>query len=397
LGADWSGSRETPDLSVPGIRIATTICAMTPARRMLHPCRTLAPFLALAFLVALPVQAAERSGFKVKRGTNISHWLSQSNRRGAERRAWFKRDDVAFLAGLGFDHLRIPIDEEQMWDESGNREAEAFDLLNQALDWCAEFKLNAIVDLHILRSHHFNNQERPLWTQPEAQERFFQCWRELSDALHTRPVDAVAYELMNEPVADDPDDWNRLVAKAVSIVRAKEPSRVIVIGSNRWQSADTFDRLKVPEGDPNILLSFHFYEPFLLTHHTAGWTSIGGYKGPVKYPGQTVDESDLAGVPEELAKEIRRRNGTWGRDRIANSIQKPLALAKKTGLPLYCGEWGCLPAVPRESRLAWYRDMVSVLDQNGVGWATWDYKGGFGLRKWDGKADDGLVGILVGK
>jgi len=373
------------------------MCAMTPARCILHRCRTLAPLLTLAFLVALPAWAAERSGFKVKRGTNISHWLSQSSRRGAERRAWFTREDVAFLAGLGFDHLRIPIDEEQMWNESGEREAEAFDLLNQALDWCAEYKLNAIVDLHILRSHHFNQSERPLWIEPEAQERFFQCWRELSDALRNRPVDTVAYELMNEPVADDPEDWNRLVAKAVAVVRAKEPNRVIVIGSNRWQSVDTFDRLKVPDGDPNILLSFHFYEPFLLTHHTAGWTSIGGYRGAVKYPGQTVDEADLADVPEALAQEIRRRNGIWNRDRIADSIRKPLALARKTGLPLYCGEWGCLPAVPRGSRLAWYRDMVSVLNENGVGWATWDYKGGFGLRKRNGTPDEELVGILVGK
>ena len=263
---------------------------MTASRRTPYCRQTLTALLAMVLLVAAPAEAAERSGFKVKRGTNISHWLSQSRNRGADRRNWFTREDVAFLAGLGFDHLRIPIDEEQMWDESGKPEAEAFALLNQALDWCADYKLNAIVDLHILRSHHFNEKERPLWTKPEAQERFFQCWRELSDALHNRPVESVAYELMNEPVADNPEDWNKLVAKAVAVVRAKEPKRVIVVGSNKWQSADTFDQLKVPEGDPNILLSFHFYEPFSLTHHTAGWTSIGGYKGPVK-----ISRSDRGG------------------------------------------------------------------------------------------------------
>jgi len=284
-----------------------------------------------------------------------------------------------------------------MWDESGQPESEAFALLNQALDWCAEFKLNAIVDLHIVRSHHFNEKERPLWTKPEAQEQFFRCWRELSQALQNRSVDAVAYELMNEPVADNPDDWNKLVARSVVVIRAKEPRRVIVIGSNRWQSVNTFDQLKVPENDPNILLSFHFYEPFLLTHHTAGWTNIGGYKGPVKYPGQTVDEADLAGVPDSLAQEIRRRNGTWDRARIMASLSKPLALAQRTGLPLYCGEWGCLPAMPSESRLAWYRDMVSVLKEKGIEWATWDYKGGFGLRKRDGKPDEELLSILVPK
>ena len=34
-------------------------------------------------------------------------------------------------------------------------------------------------------------------------------------------------------------------------------------------SADTFDQLKIPAGDKNIVLSFHFYEPFHLTHYQA--------------------------------------------------------------------------------------------------------------------------------
>lgn len=351
----------------------------------------------LAVAPALRLAGAEANGFRVKRGTNISHWLSQSHRRGAERRAWFTRDDVAFLAGLGFDHLRLPVDEEQLWDEAGKPEPEAFALLDQALDWCAEHGLRAIVDLHILRSHHFNNRERPLWTRPEAQERFLQCWRDLSAALGRRPVERVAYELMNEPVADDPEDWNRLVARATAVVREREPRRTVVVGSNRWQSVDTFDRLKVPAGDAHVLLSFHFYEPFLLTHYTASWTSIGRYQGPVKYPGRTVEEADLAGVPEPLAGEIRNRSRHWDRAAIAAKLTKPLALARETGLPLYCGEWGCLPAVPRASRLAWYRDMVSVLNEHGIGWATWDYKGGFGLRGRDGKPDEELIAILLGR
>ncbi len=367
-----------------------------------NPARTLG-FLGLCLLAVLwatstpAAAAAEKRAFAVRRGTNISHWLSQSNRRGAERQRWFTREDVGFLAKAGFDHLRIPIDEEQMWDESGRAEQEAFELLDHALDWCAENQLRVIVDLHILRSHHFNSKERPLWTKPEAQERFFQCWRDLSDRLHQRPNDLVAYELMNEPVADDPEDWNKLVGKAVAVIRAKEPHRTIVIGSNRWQSVDTFDRLKVPENDQNILLSFHFYEPFLLTHHQASWTSIGKYAGPVHYPGATVTQADLAEASPEIRREISSGSKEWNRAIIESKLAKPLALAKRTGLPLYCGEWGCLDTVPREDRLHWYADMVSVLSENGIGWATWDYKGGFGLRKGSGEADRAMIAILLGK
>lgn len=70
------------------------------------------------------------SAFRISRGVNISHWLSQSQRRGQERQTFFTKKDVAYIAGLGYDHIRLPIDEEQMWDESGNKENEAFTLLN---------------------------------------------------------------------------------------------------------------------------------------------------------------------------------------------------------------------------------------------------------------------------
>src|SRR5436190_13301965 len=184
--------------------------------------------------------ADKANEFTFKRGTNISHWLSQSIRRGDERKNFFTEKDVKYLAGLGFDHIRIPVDEEQLWKENGQKDAEAFSLLLQSLDWCKKYNLDAVVDLHILRSHHFNEKEKPLWTKPEAQERFFQCWRDLSGELIKYPVEDVAYELMNEPVADDPEDWNKLVEKASQIIRMNEPSRNIVIGSNRWQSANTF-------------------------------------------------------------------------------------------------------------------------------------------------------------
>ena len=110
--------------------------------------------------------------FDIQRGTNISHWLSQSRVRGEGRAAYFQQSDVQLLAATGLDHLRIPVDEEQMWDEAGNPDAEAFDLLNNALDWCAAAGLKAIVDLHILRSHFFLDDNPPLYTDPAEAKRF---------------------------------------------------------------------------------------------------------------------------------------------------------------------------------------------------------------------------------
>jgi len=336
--------------------------------------------------------------FSLKRGVNISHWLSQSKVRGADREAFFTKKDVDFIAGIGYDHIRIPIDEEQMWDVEGNKEEEAFTLLHNAIGWAADNNLKVIVDLHILRSHHFNEAEKPLWTDPKAQEKFYQCWRDLSAELIKYTNDLVAYELMNEPVADDPEEWNVLVAKAASVVREKEKERFIVIGSNRWQSVFTFDELKVPENDPYIILSFHFYHPFLLTHHEASWTNIAGYSGPVEYPGLLVDSADVAAISDEALKNtIEDGNGVFTKDSLEQMMAKPIKKAKELGLQLYCGEWGCLPTVPRESFLQWYADVRAILEDNDIAWTNWDYKGGFGVvdRSNDNKPVDDLIEVLL--
>ena len=340
-------------------------------------------------------RSAEQFNFKC--GTNISHWLSQSNARGEQRRNYFTEKDVKYLAGLGFYHIRIPVDEVQLWTDDDKEDAEGFSLLKQALGWCKKYGLDAVVDLHILRSHHFNDKVKPLFTQPEAQERFFQCWRDLSRELKDCPVEDVAYELMNEPVANDPEDWNKLIKKVVPLIREKEPNRKIVIGSNRWQNPDTFDQLYIPANDPNIILSFHMYEPFLFTHHTASWTSIKDYKGPVNYPGVIVKPESIEGLPDSLRAEILKNKNYYDIQSIRDHFKKPVAIAKKYNLPLYCGEWGCLTTVPDAARFQWFRDVKSVLEENDIGWATWEYKSDFGIINKQGTEETMLIKILTGK
>ena len=334
--------------------------------------------------------------FEIRRGVNISHWLSQSGRRGEGRREFFTEKDVKLIARVGFDHIRLPVDEEQLWDEAGNKEKEAFELLHNAIGWAKDSKLRIVVDLHILRSHHFNAKEKPLWRDPKAQDKFLELWRDLSGELKKYPIGLIAYELMNEPVADDADDWNKLVAKAIADIRKSEPKRIIVFGSNRWQSPGTFDKLRIPEGERNIILSFHFYTPMLITHYKASWTGVGKYKGPVHYPGRIVTDEEIKGLSEEQARLARRNNGTYNAEVFEKLMQKPLAVARKHKLPLYCGEWGALPSVPREDRMKWYADVRTVLEKNNIAWANWDYKGGFGIVSRSGRPDEGFIKVLTG-
>lgn len=346
------------------------------------------------FLLISCTQNSKLEEFTVKEGVNISHWLSQSNRRGADRLKFFTQEDVKFIASVGYDHIRLPFDEEQLWDEEGNKEEDAFQLLHNMINWSSESGLRIIIDLHIIRSHHFDSETKPLWTDPAEQNKLVNLWQQLSDELIDYPNDLLAYEIMNEAVAEDPNDWNKLLARVVTGIRKTEPERKIVIGSNMWQSVNSFDDLVIPENDKNIILSFHFYHPFAFTHHMASWTFIKDYTGPVHYPGVVIAENDLENLPEELANIMKGQAASYTRDSMISDIQKPLKFAQEHNLPLYCGEFGCLPTVESEDMLLWYSDFKSVLEENGISWANWDYKGSFGIVNHDRTHKNNLIKTL---
>ena len=334
-------------------------------------------------------QTGQVNNFRIKRGTNISHWLSQSEQRGEARRLHIQEDDFARLEELGFDFVRIPIDEVQFWDEQGNKLPEAWDLLNNALDWSKKHNLRAIVDLHIIRAHYFNavNEDdkaaNTLFTSEESQEGLINLWRQLSEFLKDRSNDWVAYEFMNEPVAPEHEQWNQLVAKVHKALRELEPQRTLVIGSNMWQGHETMKYLKVPEGDKNIILSFHYYNPMLLTHYGAWWSPLcAAYKGKVNYPGVLVSKEDYDAAPAAIKEQLKPyTEEVWNIDKIREQFKDAIEAAKKYDLQLFCGEWGVYEPVDRELAYNWYRDVLTVFDEFNIAWTTWCYDADFGF--WD--------------
>lgn len=341
------------------------------------------------------------SGFALGRGVNISHWLSQVGDRPPRRTSLFSELDAHFLRHSGFDHIRLPIDEIELWDDSGAPLDDGFNALRAALQWCLRAGLRCIVDLHTVRSHHFNaahdGGENTLWTDPAAQDRFIDLWQQLSERIGDLPADSVAYEFMNEAVADDPEDWNRLVDRVHREMRQREPERTFVVGSNRWQSLDTFEQLRLPESDRNLILSFHFYEPFLVTHFHTSWTPLAPYRGPVHYPGVPYPPDAIKAVDDASFQAFAEgANDTSDREALQARIARAQAFARNAKRPLYCGEWGCFIEVPRTARLAWYRDMTAIFTELGVAQAIWDYKGSFRIVDEASQAvDHALVDILT--
>ena len=339
---------------------------------------------------SLSTKTINPSGFEIKRGVNLSHWLSQDFG-WAPKYTYINENDIRFIDSIGYDHVRIPIDEQEMWDENGNPIKPAFDHLIRCLNWCDTYNLRAIVDLHIIRAHYFNavkeGGNNALWEDPVAQNHLIDLWMQLSEVLHEYPNNKVAYELLNEAVAPDNEDWNKLVNKAIAAIREKEPDRVLVIGPNMWQQASYMKYLKVPENDKNIILSFHTYTPLALTHHLAEWTPAGQYEGPVHYPGQIITDDDYRKYVDTsnvaLVNELSDVREYFDKDRLIEVFKPAIEYAKSKNLQLYCGEFGCLPTIERSDRLQYYADMISAFEENDIAWCNWEYKGDFGIYHFD--------------
>ena len=205
---------------------------------------------------------------------------------------------------------------------------------------------------------------------------------------------------MNEPVAEEHEQWNKLIVKVHAALRKIEPQRTLIIGSNMWQGYETMKYLKVPEGDKNIILSFHYYNPMILTHYGAPWTPIGKYTGKVNYPGILVSKEDYDSQTPEVQKLLdddHYMTQEWNIDKIRADFKDAIEVAKKYNLQLFCGEWGVFEPVDRELAYKWTKDMLTVFKENNIAWTTWCYDADFGF--WDQEKHDfkdkGLVDLLT--
>lgn len=363
-----------------------------------------------AALLALSLAACTpNEGYKtlpLENGVNVSHWLSQSQSRGAARDTQISKRDFDSIAAMGFDFVRLPVDEEHLYDENFNRDSAGFALMHKAIKWALEDSMNIVIDLHVIRSHHFNSEnEHPntLFSDPAAQKKFVAIWKDLQKDLQQYPNDRLAYEIMNEPVAPTHEDWNKLIDKTVKAIRETEKERTLIIGSNLWQIPQTFGALRVPENDKYIMLSFHFYEPSLVTHHQAPWTEYAFYNGEVNYPGVSVPDSALAkasAAGKFTAKQdslIKAMSGAYNRDTMYAHMKLAIDKADSLGLHLYCGEFGAYPKfIPAETRMRWYNDICSVFRQYNIANCHWCYKGDFPIVNPDMTRNE-LPAVLTAK
>lgn len=92
-----------------------------------------------------------------------------------------------------------------------------------------------------------------------------------------------------------------------NILREWNSVWTLVVGSNLWQNYQAVQDLHLSEYDENLIKSFHYYHPFLLTYRLASWIAGGEYAGAVHYSGNVVLADDFDSPSVAVADKFESR------------------------------------------------------------------------------------------
>ena len=319
------------------------------------------------------------NGFR--KGVNLGGWISQFKEYDVKHFGSFITEkDIADIASLGFDHVRVPVDYNVLEDEQGNTKESGFRYLENCRQWCEKNGLNMLIDLHECYGYSFDPlkkdmDRRKFFYDRALQERFFALWEKIARRFCSYP-DQVAFEPLNEVVLFEVRDaWNEILRKYIKLIRSIAPDSYIVVGGVFYNSVMTVDWLSVPV-DAKIVYNFHCYEPTIFTHQGAYWQEQMPLDFRICYP-MPVEEY------RKKHKEIYHdTDGAIFMDGVSEmgigffeKIFRPaIDKAERDGVALYCGEYGVIDKADNNSKILWLEDINHAFDKFGIGRALWNYK-----------------------
>jgi endoglucanase len=339
-----------------------------------------------ALLLAIAANAADAPRpvalAHLTRGVNISGWLQHGPAQDA-----FAPDagDWKGIRALGLDHVRIPVDPAALVDARGLPRAPALAALRGAIVEAQRADLLVVLALQLPPAPKAGVVER------EADRvALGGLWRWLAGALRDLPARQLAFEPLNEPETADARASRALLAYLAAEVRKAAPKHTLVVSGHRYAGVAELEALKAL-ADPNVIYSFHFYEPHNFTHQGADWGD-SAWKALRNFPYPSSPESVagmLASAPA-AARDLLRWHGEerWNAARIGALIERAAKWGRQHKVPVWCSEFGVLEEyAPAADRAAWLADVRAALEQRRIPWTHWDYEGAFGI---DEKAIEAL-------
>jgi endoglucanase len=320
----------------------------------------------------------------LRHGINLSDWFAQLSDPAGYTKEHFETtitaQDLALIHAMDFDHVRLCIDPRPMFHpgQADQISSEYLNYLDTALTMLLGQGLSVEIDIQA-----DSEFKRRLANDDEFVEEFADFWRALARHYSALDPDRVFFEILNEPEGKDRFRWYGIEAKLVTAIRQGAPHHTIIATGAHWSDDDDLLFLE-PLRDPNIIYTFHFYEPHIFTHQGATWSvNYWHYLKGVPYPS---DVESIKQIAEQLPDPVNRlavmRYGMdhWNKARVDSEIGQVVDWARYWKVSVICNEFGVYRKnADPSARARWIEDVRSSLETHGVGWATWDYSGGFGV------------------
>jgi endoglucanase len=259
-----------------------------------------------------------------------------------------KDEYLTTIAAAGFKHIRLPV----RWSAYAAETAPytikptMFERIDQILNQAEAAGLKVVLDIH-----HYDE----FYPNPKAHhERLIGLWQQIATHYQDRSSN-LYFEVLNEPTDKvNPHIWDTIFNDCLVTIRRTNPARPVVVGPVNWNNIHAVPLLQLPPDD-NLIVTFHYYDPFNFTHQGAEWQSPPPPVG-IAWNGTDADKQKLA---DDFAKAV-----DW---------------AKTNHRPLYLGEFGAYNKADLASRAKWTKAIRDVATKHQITWCYWEFCAGFGV------------------
>lgn len=307
-------------------------------------------------------QTVHAQNFQMKRCVNMGNALESPN--GSPWGRLYSKEDYARIAQAGFDTVRIPV----RWsDYTGPAPTyrihpDFAELVDNNIRWAISNDLNIILNIH-----HFEEiMDKPA----EQRARYKALWDQLS-LRYSKLPDSVWFEVLNEPHTNlKGKDLRQLQALALQIIRGDNPERIVILGGEDWSGIRSLGS-NLATDDPNVVYTFHYYDPFDFTHQQAQWLGDNMPKGKRGW-GSSADKAELE-----------------------NAVKTATAFRDAVKRPVFLGEFGVNAPVNNTERVKWARAVKDGMEAADIPWCLWAYGNTFPLYDDESGWDKEMLSALT--
>jgi aryl-phospho-beta-D-glucosidase BglC (GH1 family) len=393
----------------------------------------------LCVLLAL-TGSADASPLQLRRGVSIHEWLNwspipkppaagnptqdASGQAPSTPYVWppYSRNpspisvkDLQAIRERGFDFVRLSVDPGPMLSVSGQKRAEALTILGDAVKLALSSGLKVVFDFHPVG-------QVPAYSltalNVAANEPAAMAYREMVaetaaflNALVPNASQLIAIDLFNEPQFYPCDGvggrkWKGVLSALVKAVRAVAPDLTLIVSGACGGNVKGLMNIGARQlADPNLLYSFHYYEPLTFSHQgTDARKWLTGVPWPTSV--RTLDQSIALGTARLQAQtkltsaervaaesEIRKQLQKYyaddkGQQTVEAAFTTLIGWGRANGIRpehFFMGEFGAMAAsasrggAAEADRLRWLTAVRQQAEKHGIGWAYWEYSNIHGM------------------